>query len=41
MKAVNMFDHMIIAEYIYEGVVDPSYKKTYPGRSQPCWLQKG
>ena len=24
-KAVNMFDHMEIAETIYEGVVEPSY----------------
>ena len=24
-KAVNMFDHMEIAESIYEGVVEPSY----------------
>ena len=25
-KYVNMFDHMEIAESIYEGVVEPSYK---------------
>ena len=27
-KAVNMFEHMEIAESIYKGVVEPSYKKT-------------
>ena len=26
-KAVNMFKHMEISESIYEGVVEPSYKK--------------
>ena len=26
-KYVNMFDRMEIAESIYEGVVEPSYKK--------------
>ena len=26
-KAVNMFERMEIAEFIYEGVVEPSYKK--------------
>ena len=26
-KAVNMFEHMEIAESIYKGVVEPSYKK--------------
>ena len=26
-KAVNMFEHMDITEYIYEGVVEPSYNK--------------
>ena len=26
-KSVNMFERMEIAEYIYEGVVEPSYKK--------------
>ena len=27
-KAVNRFEHMEIAEVIYEGVVEPYYKKT-------------
>ena len=27
-KYVNMFERMEIAEYIYEGIVEPSYKKT-------------
>ena len=31
---------MGIAKSIYEGVVQPSYKKTYPGRRQPCWSQQ-
>ena len=26
-KAVNMFEQMEITKYIYEGVVEPSYKK--------------
>ena len=26
-KTVNMFGHMEIADYIYEGVVEPSHKK--------------
>ena len=26
-KAANIFEHLEIAEYIYEGVVEPSYKK--------------
>ena len=30
-KAVNMFEHMEISESIYEGVVEPSYKK-------PTWV---
>ena len=34
-KAVNMFELMEIAENIYEGVVTPSYKRNYSGRSQP------
>ena len=28
-KEVNMFERMQIAEYIYEGVVEPSYKQIY------------
>ena len=28
-KAVNMFEHIEIANYIYGGVVEPSYKKNY------------
>ena len=31
-KAVNMFEHMEIAESIYQGVVTPSYKKL-PGKN--------
>ena len=27
--AINTFERMEISEYIYEGVVEPSYKKTY------------
>ena len=27
--AVNMFEHMEIAEYIFDGVVEPYSKKTY------------
>ena len=38
-KYVNMFERMEIAESIYEGVVEPSYK-TYPFRCQPCWSQE-
>ena len=34
-KAVNMFDCMEISESILKGVVEPSYKKTYPVRCQP------
>ena len=30
-KAINMFDHIEIAESIYEDVVEPSYKKP-PGK---------
>ena len=26
-KSVNMFERMKITEYIYEGVVEPSYKR--------------
>ena len=39
-KAVNMFDRMEIFESIYEVVVEPSYKKSYPGRHQPFWSQQ-
>ena len=28
LKKLNMFEHMKIAESIYEVVVEPSYKKT-------------
>ena len=31
LKAVNMFERMEISEYIYEGVVEPSYKNP-PGQ---------
>ena len=31
-KAVNMFERMEIAEFIYEGVVEPSYKNL-PGQT--------
>ena len=34
-KAVNMFECMEISESILKGVVEPSYKKTYPVRCQP------
>ena len=27
-KAVNMFEHTETSDYIYEGVVEPSYKKS-------------
>ena len=27
LKSINMFELTEIAEYIYEGVVEPSYKK--------------
>ena len=35
-----MFEHMEISASIYKGVVEPSYKKTYPGRRQLCWSQQ-
>ena len=38
-KADNIIERMEIAESIYEGVVEPSYK-TYPFRCQPCWSQE-
>ena len=33
-----MFEQMEIAEYIYEVVVEPSYK-THWGSLRPCWSQ--
>ena len=39
-KAINIFERMEISEFIYEGIVEPSYKKNYPGRLQPCWSQQ-
>ena len=39
-KDFNMFEPMEIAESIYEGLVEPSYYKIYPGRRQPCWSQQ-
>ena len=38
-KAVNMFERMEIAEYIYKGVLELSYKM-YLGRWQPLWSQQ-
>ena len=35
-QSVNLFERMDIAEYIYKGVVEPSYIKNW-GRSQLCW----
>ena len=38
-KDVNMFKLMEIEEYIYEDVLERSYKTHY-GRLQPCGYQK-
>ena len=38
-KAVEMFERIEIAESIYKGVVEHSYKNL-PGRFQPCWTQQ-
>ena len=39
-KVVNMFEHMEIAESIYEGVVEPSYKNI-PGQTPTVLVTAG
>ena len=39
-KAVNMFEHMEIAKYIYEGVVEPSYKNL-PSQTPTVMVTEG
>ena len=34
-KYVNMFEQIDISGFIYEGVLEPSYKKNYLVRYQP------
>ena len=38
--AANIFGRMEIAEYIYEGFVEPYLKKLYWVRFQQCWSQQ-